>query len=83
MTQMNDLQVRSTSPCENLWKQKLNNIRQDQSHHQKKMEDDFVMKYTARINKETELAPSGQCKLWTECTSKGKRFYVIGHSTLD
>ena len=47
-------------------------------HHQKKKEDNFVKKYTAKIKKETQLALNGQCRVWTGCSTKGRGECLFG-----
>ena len=42
------------------------------------MEDDFIKKYTARIKRETQLAPNGECIIWTGCTAKGRGECLYG-----
>ena len=37
-----------------------------------------LKKYTARIKRETQLAPNGQCIIWTGCTAKGRGECLYG-----
>ena len=37
-----------------------------------------ILKYTARIEKETQLAPNGQGIMWTGCTTKGRGECLYG-----